>query len=66
MNFGSALGGLVKSRAKREGRIAFGITIGLAGFRAFRRLTRHSTKPAIRFAVKPGEIYEIRGVRRDR
>ncbi len=66
MSLGSALGGLVTSRAKRQGRIAFGITVALAGFRTFRRLTRQSTKPAIRFAVKPGEVYEIRGVRRDR
>jgi hypothetical protein len=66
MNLGSALGGLVRSRAKRQGRLAFGVTVGLAGFRVFRRITRQSSKPAIRFAVKPGEVYEIRGVRRDR
>ena len=45
MSLGSALGGLVTSRAKRQGRIAFGITVALAGFRVFRRLTRQSTKP---------------------
>ncbi len=66
MNLGNALGGLVRSRAKRQGRLAFGVTVGLAGFRMFRRITRQSSKPAIRFAVKPGEVYEIRGVRRDR
>lgn len=44
--------------------MAFGITAAFTGVRVFRRLTRASNKPALRFQVKPGEVYEIRGTRR--
>jgi hypothetical protein len=29
-------------------------------------MTRLTEKPAIRFEVKPGEVYELRGLRRGR
>ncbi|MGZ4677052.1 MAG: hypothetical protein ACXVJ7_18095 [Acidimicrobiia bacterium] len=64
MNLGAVLGGLVKGRVRRQGRIAFAFAAAATGFRVFRRFTRASNKPAIRFAVKPGEVYEIRGVTR--
>lgn len=66
MNLGATVGGLLKARAKRQGRVAFGLTVTMTVFRIYRRLTHRSTKPVIRFAVKPDEVYEIRGVRRGR
>ena len=60
----SVLGGFLGARAKARGRMAFGITAAFTGVRVFRRLTRASNKPALRFQVKPGEVYEIRGTRR--
>jgi hypothetical protein len=66
MTLGSVAGGILKGRAKRQGRIALAFAAVSIGFRVFRRVTRLSSGPAIRFAVKPGEIYELRGIRRDR
>jgi hypothetical protein len=66
MKLGSVAGGLLTGRARSRGRRAAGLTIAMTGFRMLRRMTKHSTKPVIRFAVKPGEVYEIRGIRRDR
>lgn len=66
MSLGGTLGGLLKARAKQQGRLAFGLTATMAGFRIYRRLTATASKPVIRFAVKPDEVYEIRGVRRGR
>ncbi len=56
--------GFLSARAKRHGKSAFGITAALTGYRVLRRLTSPSTKPLLRFEVKPGEVYEIRGTRR--
>ena len=64
MNPLSILGGFVGARARARGRMAFGITAALTGIRVFRRMTRASAKPALSFKVKPGEVYEIRGLRR--
>jgi hypothetical protein len=64
MNLGSVAGGILKGRAKRQGRIALTLAAVSIGYRVFRRLTRLDQRPAIRFAVKPGEVYEIRGLRR--
>jgi hypothetical protein len=63
---GSVAGGVLKGRAKRQGRIALLFAAVSIGYRVFRRLTRLESRPAIRFEVKPGEIYELRGLRRDR
>ena len=64
MNPLSIVGGFLGARTKRSGRTAFGITAALTGYRVFKRLTRPSAKPLLRFEVKPGELYEIRGTRR--
>ncbi len=63
---GSVAGGILKGRAKRQGRVALLFAAASIGYRVFRRVTRVDSKPAIRFAVKPGEVYEIRGLRRGR
>ncbi len=66
MNLGSVVGDITKGQLRRRGRTAALITAAGLGFRVWRRLTSASEKPAIRFAVKPGEIYEIRGIRREK
>lgn len=66
MRVASALGGIAFQRGKRRGQLALSFTAIMAGVRIFRRLTRSSDRAVIRFAVKPGEVYEIRGLRRDR
>jgi hypothetical protein len=66
MSLGGVAGGILKGRAKRQGRIALTFAAVSIGFRVFRRLTRLTEKPAIRFEVKPGEIYQLRGIRPDR
>jgi hypothetical protein len=63
---GSVAGGILKGRAKRQGRIALMFAAVSIGFRVFRRVTRLTEKPAVRFEVKPGEIYELGGLRRGR
>jgi hypothetical protein len=63
---GSVAGGILKGRAKRQGRIALMFAAVSIGFRVFRRVTRLTEKPAVRFEVKPGEVYELRGLRRGR
>jgi len=63
---GSVAGGILKGRAKRQGRVALLFAAVSIGYRVFRRVTRLESKPAIRFAVRPGEVCEIRGLRRDR
>lgn len=66
MNLGSVAGGIIKGRAKRQGRVALLFAAVSIGFRVFRRVTRLTQQPAIRFEVKPGEVYELRGLRRGR
>lgn len=60
----SIVGGFLGARTARGGRAAFGITAALTGYRVYKRLTSPSTKPLLRFEVKPGEVYEIKGTRR--
>jgi hypothetical protein len=66
MSIGGIAGGILKGRAKRQGRIALTFAAVGIGFRVFRRVTRLTEKPAIRFEVKPGDVYELRGIRRGR
>ena len=66
MSFGGVVGGILKGQARRRSRLAIMFAAFSVGLRVLRRVTRVDQKPAIRFAVKPGEIYEIRGLRRDR
>ena len=62
----SIVGGFIGARAKHKGKAAFTVTALFTGIRVLRRLTRASNKPAMRFMVKPGEVYEIKGLRRGR
>ena len=66
MNLGSVAGSILKGRVKRQGRIALLFATASVGYRVWQRVTRVSARPAIRFEVKPGEIYELMGLSRHR
>jgi hypothetical protein len=54
------------SRARNGSRAALYLTVATTGFRIVRRVMSTRQKTLLRFEVKPGEVYEIRGVRRGR
>lgn len=54
------------SRARNGSRAALYLTIATTGFRIVRRVMSTRQRTLLRFEVKPGEIYEIRGLRRGR
>ena len=53
-------------RARRGGKLALYLTVGTTSVRLVRRVMSTKQKTLLRFEVKPGEVYEIRGVRRGR
>lgn len=53
-------------RARRGGKAALYLTAATTGFRVVRRVMSTKQKTLLRFEVEPGEVYEIRGVRRGR
>ena len=50
MSFGAVAGGILKGRAKRQGRVALTFAAVSIGYRLFRRVTRLESRPSIRFA----------------
>lgn len=54
------------SRARSGSKAALYLTVATTGFRIVRRVMSTRQKTLLRFEVKPGEVYEIRGVRRGR
>jgi len=57
-----ALGG----QAKKPGRVAIYFTMASTGFRIVKRIMSNRQRTLLQFEVKPGEAFEIRGVRRGR
>jgi hypothetical protein len=57
---------ILGGRARRGGRFALYFTVATTGFRLVRRVMSTKQKSLLKFEVKPGEVYEIRGVRRGR
>jgi hypothetical protein len=57
-----ALGG----RTRRSGRVAIYFTMATTTFRVVRRLMSPRQRTLLQFEVKPGEVFEIRGIRRGR
>jgi hypothetical protein len=53
-------------RARGRGRATLSIAAASSGFRILRRLVTTKQRTLLRFEVKPGEVYELRGVRRGR
>ncbi len=57
-----ALGG----QARKPGRAAIYLTMATTGFKLVRRIMNSRERTLLQFEVKPGERFEIRGVRRGR
>jgi hypothetical protein len=57
-----ALGG----QARKPGRLAMYATMATTGLKIFRRVMNSRERTLLQFEVKPGELFEIRGVRRGR
>ncbi len=64
MNPLSVLARVLGGRTVRGSRAALYLTVATTGFRIARRLMSPKQKTLLRFEVKPGEVYELRGVRR--
>lgn len=52
--------------ARRGGRVGLYLTVASIGYRTVRRVMSTRQKTLLRFEVKPGETYEIKGMRRGR
>lgn len=53
-------------QARKPGRLAMYLTMATTGMRIVRRITSNRQRTLLQFEVKPGEIFEIRGIRRGR
>ncbi|MGZ4714341.1 MAG: hypothetical protein ACXV9S_15360 [Acidimicrobiia bacterium] len=57
-----ALGG----QARKPGRTAIYFTMASTGLKVARRIMSNRQRTLLQFEVKPGEVFEIRGIRRGR
>ena len=53
-------------QARRPGRMAIYLTTATTTYRIFKRIMGNRERTLLQFEVKPGEAFEIRGVRRGR
>lgn len=53
-------------QAGRRGRSTVYFGLATSGLRVLRRIVTTKQRTLLRFEVKPGEVYELRGVRRGR
>jgi hypothetical protein len=53
-------------QARGRGRSTVYFAMATSGFRVLRRIVTTKQRTLLRFEVKPGEVYELRGVRRGR
>ena len=53
-------------QARRPGRAAIYLTTATTSFRILKRIMGNRKRTLLQFEVKPGEAFEIRGVRRGR
>jgi len=51
-------------RSRNQGRLSLYLALATTGYRFLRRITAPQQRTLLRFEVKPGEVYELRGVRR--
>jgi hypothetical protein len=51
-------------QARNQSRVALYFALATSGYRIFRRVMAPRQRTLLRFEVKPGEVYELRGVRR--
>jgi len=55
---------VARRSSSRGSRGALYLTLATAGFRIVRRVMSTRQRTLLRFEVKPGEVYEIRGMKR--
>jgi hypothetical protein len=53
-------------QARKPGRVAIYFTMASTTFRVVRRIMSNRQRTLLQFEVKPGEAFEIRGIRRGR
>jgi hypothetical protein len=57
---------MLGGQARKPGRAAIYFTMASTSFRIIRRVMSNRQKTLLQFEVKPGEVFEIRGIRRGR
>jgi hypothetical protein len=50
--------------ARKPGRLTIYFTVATTGFRFVRRVMSARQRTLLQFEVKPGEVFQIRGIRR--
>jgi hypothetical protein len=53
-------------QARKPGRLAIYLTMASTTLKVVRRIMNQRERTLLQFEVKPGEIFEIRGIRRGR
>ena len=57
---------MLGGQARKPGRAAIYFTMATTTFRVVRRVMSNRQRTLLQFEVKPGEAFEIRGIRRGR
>ncbi len=53
-------------QARKPGRAAIYLTMASTGYKVLKRVMNNRERTLLKFEVKPGEIFEIRGITRGR
>jgi hypothetical protein len=56
----------LSGNTRGRNRVTVYLALATSGYRVLRRITATKPRTLVRFQVKPGEVYELRGVRRGR
>jgi hypothetical protein len=56
----------IGGQARKPGRVAIYFTMATTTFRIIKRVMNNRQRTLLQFEVKPGEAFEIRGIRRGR
>ena len=57
---------MLGGQARKPGRVAIYFTMATTSLRIIRRIMSNRQRTLLQFEVKPGEAFEIRGIRRGR
>jgi hypothetical protein len=57
---------MLGGQARKPGRAAIYLTMATTSFRIIKRIMSNRQRTLLQFQVKPGEAFEIRGIRRGR
>ena len=66
MSLLSTVAAFAGGQARKRGGATVYLAMAGTGFRVLRRIVSTKQRTLLRFEVKPGEVYELRGVRRGR